>query len=73
MSTARLARCRLYGFIDTMYVEDLDPGEVARDLVAGGVDILQVRAKERTHAERVDIGTPGGLRRVPLPCARHHR
>ncbi len=56
MSTARLARCRLYGFIDTMYVEDLDPGEVARDLVAGGVDILQVRAKESTHAERVDIG-----------------
>lgn len=56
MSTARLARCRLYGFIDTMYVDDLDPGEVARDLVAGGVDILQVRAKESTHAERVDIG-----------------
>jgi len=56
MSTAQLARCRLYGFIDTMYVEDLDPGEVVRDLVAGGVDILQVRAKERTHAERVDIG-----------------
>jgi thiamine-phosphate pyrophosphorylase len=56
MSTARLARCRLYGFIDTMYVDDLDPGELARDLVAGGVDILQVRAKERTHAERVDIG-----------------
>jgi thiamine-phosphate pyrophosphorylase len=39
-----------------MYVEDLDPGELARDLVAGGVDILQVRAKERTHAERVDLG-----------------
>jgi len=56
MSTARLARCRLYGFIDTMYVKDLDPGEVARDLLAGGVDILQVRAKESTHAERVDIG-----------------
>jgi thiamine-phosphate pyrophosphorylase len=56
MSTARLARCRLYGFIDTMYIDDLDPGEIARDLVAGGVDILQVRAKESTHAERVDIG-----------------
>jgi thiamine-phosphate pyrophosphorylase len=56
MSNSRLARCRLYGFIDTTYVDDLDPGEVARDLVAGGVDILQVRAKERTHAERVSIG-----------------
>jgi thiamine-phosphate pyrophosphorylase len=39
-----------------MYVDDLDPGELARDLVAGGADILQVRAKERTHAERVGIG-----------------
>jgi len=53
MSNSRLAQCRLYGFIDTAYVDDLDPGEVARDLIAGGVDILQVRAKERTHAERV--------------------
>jgi len=56
MSNSRLARCRLYGFIDTTYVDDLDPGEVARDLIAGGVDILQVRAKERTHAERVGTG-----------------
>jgi thiamine-phosphate pyrophosphorylase len=46
----------LYGFIDTMYIGGRDPGELARDLVAGGVDILQVRAKERTHAERVEIG-----------------
>lgn len=56
MSTARLARCRLYGFIDTTYVDELDPGEVARDMLAGGADILQVRAKERSHAERVDMG-----------------
>lgn len=56
MSTAQLARCRLYGFIDTMYLDDLDPGEVARDLLAGGVDIMQVRAKGSSHAERVDIG-----------------
>jgi thiamine-phosphate pyrophosphorylase len=46
----------LYGFIDTAYVDELDPGEVARELIAGGVDILQVRAKDRTHAERVDLG-----------------
>jgi thiamine-phosphate pyrophosphorylase len=46
----------LYGFIDTTYVDELDPGEVARDLLAGGVDILQVRAKQSPHAERVDFG-----------------
>ena len=56
MSNSRLAQCRLYGFIDTSYVDDLDPGEVARDLIAGGVDILQVRAKQGTHAERVGTG-----------------
>jgi thiamine-phosphate pyrophosphorylase len=56
MANSRLVQCRLYGFIDTTYVDDLDPGEVARNLIAGGVDILQVRAKERTHAERVETG-----------------
>ena len=56
MSTTRIARCRLYGFIDTAYIEGRDPGEVARELIAGGVDILQVRAKHGSHAERVAIG-----------------
>jgi thiamine-phosphate pyrophosphorylase len=56
MSKTRLARCRLYGFVDTAYIEELDPGEVTRDLIAGGVDIIQVRAKEKSHAERVDVG-----------------
>ena len=55
MSNSRLAQCRLYGFIDTTYVDDLDPGELARDMIAGGVDILQVRAKQRAHADRVGI------------------
>jgi thiamine-phosphate pyrophosphorylase len=55
MSKARIAPCRLYGFIDTTYVDQLDPGEVARELIAGGVDIIQVRAKDRSHAERVDL------------------
>jgi thiamine-phosphate pyrophosphorylase len=56
MPKSRLARCRLYGFIDMTYVEELDPGEVARELITGGVDILQVRAKLSSHAERVDLG-----------------
>jgi thiamine-phosphate pyrophosphorylase len=55
MSKTRIAPCRLYGFIDTTYVDELDPAEVARELIAGGVDIIQVRAKDRSHAERVDL------------------
>jgi thiamine-phosphate pyrophosphorylase len=56
MLKSRLAGCRLYGFIDTAYIEGLDPGGVTRDLIAGGVDIIQVRAKEKSHADRVDLG-----------------
>jgi thiamine-phosphate pyrophosphorylase len=55
MSKTRLAQCRLYGFVDTAYIEELDPGNVARDLIAGGVDIIQVRAKEQSHADRVAL------------------
>ena len=55
MSKALIAHCRLYGFIDTAYIEKRDPGEIARQLIAGGVDILQVRAKKSSHAERVEI------------------
>ena len=55
MSTTRLARCHLYGFVDMAYIEELDPGEVARDLIAGGVDIIQVRAKDRSHTDRVAL------------------
>ncbi|HUI06292.1 MAG TPA: thiamine phosphate synthase [Verrucomicrobiae bacterium] len=55
MSTAPIVRCRLYGFIDTAYLQGRDPGEVARQLIAGGADVLQVRAKKSSHAERVEI------------------
>jgi thiamine-phosphate pyrophosphorylase len=56
MPEARLAGCRLYGFIDTAYIEDRDPGALAHELIAGGVDIIQVRAKDGAHVERVEIG-----------------
>lgn len=56
MSRTLIAHCHLYGFIDTAYIEERDPGEVARQLIAGGVDILQVRAKRSSHAKRVEIG-----------------
>jgi thiamine-phosphate pyrophosphorylase len=56
MSKVVIDHCRLYGFIDTAYIEDRDPGTMARDLIAGGVDIIQVRAKNSAHVERVEIG-----------------
>lgn len=41
----RIAECRLYGFLDAAYLGARDPVEVARELILGGVDILQLRAK----------------------------
>ena len=55
MSKQRLANCRLYGFIDTGYLGDREPATVTRKLIAGGVDIIQVRAKELSHAQRVEL------------------
>ena len=40
-----LADCRLYGILDLGYVAAPDAAAMARQMVAGGVDILQIRAK----------------------------
>jgi thiamine-phosphate pyrophosphorylase len=55
MSRHALADRRLYGFIDTAYLAGRDPADVTRALVDGGVDLIQVRAKELTHAQRVRL------------------
>lgn len=56
MPQNRIARCRLYGFVDSAYLDDRNPADLARELIAGGVDVIQVRAKDRPHAEVVEIG-----------------
>jgi thiamine-phosphate pyrophosphorylase len=45
-----LADCRLYAFVDTAYLGDRDPCQVARELCAGGADIIQLRAKRESLA-----------------------
>jgi thiamine-phosphate pyrophosphorylase len=56
VSSRTLANCRLYGFIDTAYLAGRNPAELTRALIAGGVDIIQVRAKDLPHAQRVQLG-----------------
>jgi thiamine-phosphate pyrophosphorylase len=51
-----IQNCRLYGFVDTACLAGRDPAEVARQLIAGGADILQVRAKKEKHSKRIEIG-----------------
>ena len=55
MTNRSLTTCRLYGFIDTGYLAGRDPAELTQALIAGGVDIIQVRAKEISHAQRVEL------------------
>lgn len=51
MSLADLSACRLYGIVDLGYVSGKDAPRVAAEMIAGGVDILQLRAKEREVEE----------------------
>ncbi len=41
-----LSKCRLYGIVDLGYVAPRDVAGVTRQLIAGGVDIVQLRAKK---------------------------
>lgn len=58
------ARARLYGFVDMAYVGARDPAEVAQALLAGGADLLQLRAKKLPPREIAEIA-----RRI-LPLSR---
>src|ERR1044071_2780680 len=42
-----LHECRLYGIIDLGYVEESDVGQVAAQMIEGGVDLIQLRGKEK--------------------------
>lgn len=46
-----LAECRLYAFVDTAYLHGRAPEAVAEQLCRGGVDLIQLRAKQSSVAE----------------------
>jgi len=50
-----LSECRLYGILDLSYVDDADIVAVAEAMIKGGVDLIQLRGKERTSNELVDL------------------
>jgi thiamine-phosphate pyrophosphorylase len=62
LTAADLSRSRLYGILDLGYVEMAAAREIAEALVAGGVDLLQLRAKNHSTAEIEKIA--GELRAV---------
>lgn len=50
-----LVDCRLYGFVDTAYLDGRDPAWLAEQLCGGGVDLVQVRAKGGSESEVRDL------------------
>ncbi len=51
MTAADLSRSRLYAILDLSYVEPGNAIEVARKLIEGGIDLLQLRAKNRATGD----------------------
>ena len=51
MTAAELSRCRLYAILDLGYVEMQAMPKIAEALVRGGVDLIQLRAKNFSAAE----------------------
>ena len=51
MTAAELSRCRLYAILDLGYVESSAALKMAEALVSGGVDLLQLRAKNFPASE----------------------
>jgi len=46
-----LADCRLYAFLDTLYLSGRAPQKVTEQLCEGGADLIQLRAKQSSLAE----------------------
>jgi thiamine-phosphate pyrophosphorylase len=50
-----LGDCRLYGILDLNYVATADVERVTSAMIAGGVDLIQLRAKAQSLEEIVDL------------------
>jgi len=57
MSKHAIAQCRLYGFVDTGYLAGRSPATVTKQLIDGGVDIIQVRAKKLSRSKLTALAT----------------
>ena len=50
-----LSDCLLYGILDLGYVERMRFREVAKSMIAGGVDLIQLRGKDASVAELTEL------------------
>lgn len=66
MARSSLSKCQLYGILDLAYVDSSAALSVAEQMLDGGVDVLQLRAKNRPPA---DVGALAGALH-PIVAAR---
>jgi thiamine-phosphate pyrophosphorylase len=50
-----LHECRLYGIIDLGYVERSDAARIVEQMVEGGVDVIQLRGKNKSIGELMEL------------------
>src|SRR6266446_6393893 len=50
-----LSECRLYGIIDLGYVEACNAAHIAAQMIEGGVDLIQLRGKNKLLGELVNL------------------
>jgi thiamine-phosphate pyrophosphorylase len=50
-----LHECRLYGIIDLGYVERRDAARIVEQMIEGGVDLIQLRGKEKSISELMEL------------------
>lgn len=50
-----LSECRLYGIIDLGYVEARDTARIVAQMIEGGVDLIQLRGKNKSIEELVEL------------------
>ena len=51
----KLSECRLYGIVDLNYVNTTDAAGITEVMIEGGVDLIQLRGKQRSIDELVDL------------------
>ncbi len=49
-----LGECRLYGIVDLSYIEESEASCVVEQMIEGGVDLIQLRGKEKPLDELID-------------------
>jgi thiamine-phosphate pyrophosphorylase len=55
LTAADLSRCKLYGILDLGYIISLEAPLVVEQMMSGGVDLIQLRAKTRSPADVAKI------------------